>query len=131
MLTVSDMASVMDEPPCKILGIDLYDHQKLDSFREAVIQRWGDVLTCIYSNPMYLEIINRDAGKGPAVTRICSYLHIPVENAMAAGDAENDISMLKAAGLGIAMCNGDPEVIRAADVVTAADNNHDGLVPFL
>ena len=42
--------------------------------------------------------------------------------------------MLKAAGLGIGMCNGlpsNPEMRDAADVITETDNNHDGLAPIL
>lgn len=131
VIVSEDMAAALEEPPCKILGLDLYDHEKLDAFRRAILDRWGDMLTCIYSNPRYLEIIRNDAGKGAAVKRICEYLRIPAENAIAAGDAENDISMIKAAGLGIAMRNADPAVIAAADAVTETDNNHDGLAPFL
>lgn len=131
VLVSEDLAAALDEPPCKMLGLDLHDHEKLEAFRRAILSRWGDVLTCTWSNPSYLEIINKKAGKGPAVKQICSHLNIPVANAIASGDAENDISMIEAAGLGIAMCNGSPAVIRAADVVTETDNNHDGLAPFL
>lgn len=131
VLAREDLAAALDEPPCKILALDLYDHEKLDAFRKAVLDRWGEQLTCIYSNPRYLEIFRNNAGKGQAVLRICEHLSIPADNAIAAGDAENDISMIKAAGLGIAMRNADPAVIRAADAVTETDNNHDGLVPFL
>ena len=44
-----------------------------------------------------------------------------------AGDAPNDISMLQAAGCGIAMKNADPEVKESADHITRYDNEHDGL----
>lgn len=131
VLVAENLAEALSEPPCKMLGLDLSDHEKLEAFRRVILERWGDILTCTYSNPLYLEIIRKEAGKGQAVRRICEHLHIPVENAIAAGDGLNDISMIEAAGLGIAMCNGDPAVIRAADAVTAADNNHDGLAPFL
>ena len=131
VLVKENLAGALDKPPCKMLGLDISDHEKLEAFRKEILIRWGDILTCTYSNPLYLEIINKEAGKGPAVRKICDYLHIPVENAIAAGDAENDISMIQAAGLGIAMCNGAPAVIKAADAVTETDNNHDGLAPFL
>ena len=42
-------------------------------------------------------------------------------------DEKNDISMIEAAGCGIAMINASDEVKAYADVVTKADNNHDGL----
>ena len=100
-------------------------------FRQEILQLYGDTLSSIYSNASYLEIFPKEAGKGAALERLCRHLNIPVENSMAAGDAENDISMVKAAGCGIAMCNGSSEIREAADVVTENDNDHDGLVPFL
>ena len=54
-----------------------------------------------------------------------------MENTIAAGDAENDNSMLIEAGLGIAMLNAQESTKAAADVITDADCDHDGLAPFL
>jgi len=51
--------------------------------------------------------------------------------AYAAGDAENDLSMIQAAGCGIAMANGEDTVKAAADIVTEKDNDHDGLADIL
>jgi len=45
---------------------------------------------------------------------------------MAVGDSGNDLSMIEDAGLGVAMGNATPEILAAADAVTA-DNNHDGV----
>lgn len=58
-------------------------------------------------------------------------LGIPVENTVAAGDAANDLSMLRAAGIGVAMCNGTDEAKAAADAVTCRDNNHDGIAEII
>ena len=49
---------------------------------------------------------------------------------MAFGDAENDIPMLRAAGVGVAMGNADPAVKAAADMVTLS-NNEDGIAAAL
>ena len=54
-----------------------------------------------------------------------------MEKTMAAGDEDNDITMIQAAGTGIAMLNASDKVKAIADKVTNADNDHDGLVPFL
>ena len=45
---------------------------------------------------------------------------------MAIGDSGNDLTMIEAAGLGVAMGNATEDVRAAADVITA-DNNHDGV----
>ena len=46
---------------------------------------------------------------------------------MACGDGLNDCSMIRFAGVGVAMQNAEPPVKEAADYVTVADNNHDGV----
>ena len=49
------------------------------------------------------------------------------DNLMAIGDGLNDRSMIAFAGVGVAMQNAEDPVKAAADYVTAADNNHDGV----
>lgn len=131
VIVTDDVMSELDKPPCKLIGIELHEHEKMEAFRLAVMDKFGDVITAIYSNANYLELFAKEAGKGSALLRLCEHLNIPREDSMAAGDAENDISMIQAAGLGIAMLNAEEDVKKAADVVTETDNNHDGLVPFL
>ena len=45
---------------------------------------------------------------------------------MCIGDSENDLSMLKVAGVSVAMGNATPEVKEQADYITA-DNQHGGV----
>ena len=97
----------------------------------AAEEAFGDRLKLMYSNPLYLELIPKESGKGEAMIWLCNHLNIPVENAIAAGDGDNDISMIKAAGLGIAMINAPDTVKAAADVITTFDNDHDGLAEFI
>jgi hypothetical protein len=56
---------------------------------------------------------------------------VALSDAYAAGDAGNDISMLEAAGTGIAMANASENVKKAADVITDLDNDHDGLADMM
>ncbi len=128
---VKDVPSVIKIPPCKCISVELHDHQKQEAYRLALKEALGDTVVTLYSNPYYLEIFSPLAGKGSAVTWLCEYLNIPVEYSMAAGDEENDISMIEAAGLGIAMENATDSVKAAADYVTEKDNNHDGLADIL
>ena len=53
------------------------------------------------------------------------YTPLSPEQTMAFGDGENDVSMLRAAGLGVAMGNAPEEVLAAADAVTGT-NVQDG-----
>ena len=47
--------------------------------------------------------------------------------AVAVGDAANDLTMIEAAGIGVAMANGTDEVKKIANYITTRDNNHDGI----
>ena len=58
-------------------------------------------------------------------------LSIPVANSYAAGDALNDLSMLKAAGHSIAMKNGDSTLLQYADIITPHTNDEDGLAEVI
>ena len=85
----------------------------------------------LWSNPYYLEFFPAASGKGAALKVLCDLLGISPYFSVAAGDAPNDLSMIEAAGMGIAMCNGAEEVRFAATTVTAGDNDHDGLARAL
>lgn len=130
-LITEDILSSLSKEPCKCLAIELTDLNRFETFRQTVINELGTELSVIYSNPNYIEIFPVESGKGSSVIWLCDYLNIPLENSLAAGDEMNDISMIKAAGLGIAMCNGRKEVKTAADIITNHDNNEDGLSEIL
>lgn len=126
-----NVLDALDKPPCKCIAIDIHDKEKLEHFRTTLAPLVEGELTLLYSNDRYLEIFPACSGKGTAVTTLCKHLDIPVEHALAAGDEANDISMLKTAGLGIAMANAKEEVKKIADIITDTDNNNDGLAPIL
>ena len=78
-----------------------------------------------YSEVSSLECSAAGVDKGSGMLRLCGELGIPASESVSVGDADNDIPMLRAAGLGIAMGNAARHVKDAADRV-AADNDHDG-----
>ncbi len=53
---------------------------------------------------------------------LCEYLHIPIEATMALGDGSNDMTMIEASGIGVAMGNAIPELKALADFVTASND---------
>ncbi len=127
-----NVTDVMTEGPCKCLAIELHDAKKLENFRLSLLP-WAkeEGISMIYSNPYYLEFFPSVSGKGTAVKTLCKLLNINPYFSIAAGDAQNDISMIEAAGMGIAMCNGSEDVKMAATTITACDNDHDGLAHAL
>ena len=120
-----------EDEPAKLIAIDSKDHSHLEKLRIEIEKKFGNQLTVLFSNKYYLEIFNINSGKGNAVIKLCNILKVPIKNSLAAGDQENDISMIKAAGIGIAMINGADEVKKIADIVTKKDNDNDGLVEFI
>ena len=74
--------------------------------------------------------IHKEAGKLPALNSLAKRLHIPMEEIAAFGDDENDIDMLKACGLGVAVSNALPDVVEAADQTTLS-NEEDGVADFI
>ena len=131
LIVTDDVMSYLNAPPSKMIAIELHDRDKQERFRAALQEMVGDKLTLLYSNPNYLEIFPSEAGKGRAVKRLADILGVDIKNTYAAGDEQNDISMIEAAGTGIAMINGTDIVKAAADVITNEDNNHDGLAEFI
>ncbi|MBQ8597880.1 MAG: HAD hydrolase family protein, partial [Lachnospiraceae bacterium] len=88
-------------------------------------------ISMLYSNPYYLEMFPAVSGKGASVKKLCEILDINPYFSVAAGDAQNDLSMIEAAGMGIAMKNGSEDVKMAATMITDYDNNEDGLAKAL
>ena len=127
-----DFPDGMTDPPCKMLCIDLDKEGKLERMTSRVAERGLDSrITAIRSNPYYLELFDHTAGKGSAVPALAGLLGIDICDTLAAGDEENDISMINAAGCGVAMLNGTAAVKAAADIVTVRDNENDGLADIL
>ncbi len=117
---------ILTTPPPKMIVID-EDLDRLRAFGEKMKERYVKELDLVYSEPEYQEYCPIGVSKGNAVKLMCDYLQIPIEQSVAVGDGYNDISMLKEAGVGVAMCNASSqEVLQSADVITEQNNDEDG-----
>lgn len=125
---VEDLADALHKEPYKLLSISLDRRSVIEDLQQEIAVRFGDLVTPMFSNDYYLEFFHQKAGKGNAVRFVCDYFGVPLSHAIAAGDAQNDLSMLAAAGTGVAMANAAPVVKEQADFITQADNDHDGLL---
>src|SRR4029453_19293291 len=76
------------------------------------------------------EISAAGVTKAFALERLCRRLGVAPEEVVAVGDMPNDLAMLGWAGTGVAVANAAPEVLDAADEVTAA-NTEDGVARLL
>ena len=80
--------------------------------------------------PLGHDLISRDGGKDNAMLDIIAAHGIDVSECIAFGDSENDLAMLRAAGIGVAMGNGSEAAKKAADYVTS-DCDEDGILNAL
>ncbi len=124
-------ASELYEKPYKALLISLSSRQRLEEFKRANAFWTDGKMNAFFSCPEYLEYCPCGAGKGSAVRRLLQILKIPAECAAAAGDEENDISMLQAVKNGAAVKNAAASVKEAAAYVTERDNNHDAVAEVI
>ena len=71
-----------------------------------------------------IEVNSAQATKGRALLALAERLGIPQEGTMAFGDGLNDLSMIRAAGIGVAMKNACEEAKSAADYITRSCDEH-------
>jgi Cof subfamily protein (haloacid dehalogenase superfamily) len=107
------------------------DRDRMNDVERAVHEVLnGRVRTFVQRSPRYLgtmcEVIRADASKWAAVLHVAELWGIDPCEIVAVGDDRNDVPMLLGAGLGVAMGHAPPEVIAAADLVTA-DHEGDGV----
>ncbi len=88
--------------------------------REVLAKEPGILVSS--SLPNNLEINAAGADKGGALLRLAELLGICQEETMAFGDGENDISMIRMAGFGVAMENAEESVKAVADYITVTNN---------
>lgn len=124
---ITDIRRDLTEAPVKALLIDFHGRTLTAAMESWVNTHMRGKVDAYFSSQFYLEVVPAGMNKGGAVKALCQELRIPVQNAVAVGDEANDISMLQAAGVGVAMQNATPEVKAAADYITERDNNHDGI----
>jgi len=101
------------------------DHDHLATIYERARARYGAITRVLFSHPYGLDILPKSS-KSQALSWLAEHLQIPQAQVVAVGDGANDADMLAWAGLGIALQNGDPEALSAADLI-APSFEQDGL----
>ncbi len=123
-----NLSEWLDFPVEKILTAGNPDYLKAHykEMQKPFVQN----LNCMFTSDFYFEYTAKGIDKGKAIDFAFKNLSIPADKMIAFGDAQNDISMLKYVGVGVAMGNASEEVKAIADEVTL-DNNSDGIAESL
>lgn len=105
---------MIDEPAVLDAGIAKLPQAFLDKYSTAK------------SADFFFEVLNPEADKGHAVSKLAEHLGLDVSEVMTIGDNENDLSMITYAGTGVAMGNAVESVKQVADKMTLT-NDQDGV----
>ena len=125
MLGVDDLAAYVDYPICKMLIT--VDPERRDEVLAAGKKQFDGQIDIYPSSPFFIEAVPLGVAKDVSLAGLLEQKGLTRDNLMACGDGLNDCSMIRYAGVGVAMQNAEPPVKEAADYVTEADNNHDGV----
>jgi len=113
---------VQDTPPTKLLFVAESPIVERELGRHG--QRFSGQLSVVRSHELFGELTALHVSKGAALEALAHDLGIERENVIAIGDQENDLSMIRWAGLGLAMGNAIPEVRQAAVAVLPSVHEH-------
>jgi hypothetical protein len=100
----------------------LGDPPPLSKLAHLLAREFQHQIIIMQTEPYMLQIAHATVSKVQALRVVASELGARQEEIMAIGDNANDVDMLRWAGVGVAMANAAPEVLRAADAVT---DHHD------
>lgn len=127
---------IFDEIFVRNLGVDNIDiHKSVDPLLQKPVLQLTPFFSvedekeilphmphCISArwNPSFTDITVEGADKGNALLKVAEHIGISPSECIAFGDGGNDISILQAAGIGVAMGNANDDVKAVADYVTTS-----------
>ena len=112
---VRDLKTLATESFQKVLW--LTDAERVEAMREEVQRAWAGRLDTVVTEPEFIEFTMPGVNKSSALTALTKRLGVSREQVLAFGDGNNDVAMLRWAGLGVAMDHAKESARKAADLV--------------
>ena len=103
-------------------------HEFQDKFRGKLSFSW--TMTPAYPDVDFINVVSPKVSKGKALEELCAFYRVPLAQVVAVGDGINDLTLLKMAGLAVAMGNSVDELKSIADVITE-DVDHNGVAEII
>lgn len=110
--------------------IMLGDGDYLEKIEDSVRTALSGKVDVYRSEPFFLEILPKNVNKATALEKLLNHLGVSREELMVFGDGYNDITMVKYAGIGVAMGNANDKLKAEADYI-APSNDEDGIAEVI
>ena len=118
---VGDLRKLTEGEPTKMQALDTPEN--VESLLIDFQRDFGDRLYITRTQIEYIEFMNPEVSKGPALEALASHAGVPMRLVVAFGDGDNDKSMMAAAGFSVAMGNSIDELRECADYITESNDN--------
>ncbi|MBM7853649.1 Cof subfamily protein (haloacid dehalogenase superfamily) [Desulfohalotomaculum tongense] len=125
---VGDLLQFLQQPPTKVLAVA--SEREIDELQREVKPLFGEQLHITKSKPQFLEFSHPRATKGDALAMLAEHFGVQRHQVMAIGDGDNDVEMLRYAGMGVVVGNAREEIKALAGYV-APSNDEDGVAEAL
>ena len=123
-----DLAAFVDYPLNKILIAGDPEYLKANYLK--IMEPFKNTLNCMFTGPFYFEFTAKGIDKAKAIETVLIPMGYKNSDIVAFGDGENDISMIRYAGIGVAMGNAVDKLKDLADGITLS-NEDDGIAVAL
>lgn len=111
----------------KVQGVFKIDEERTEARKRLEAVEGIEVTGALSNN---IEVNAAGVDKGNAILWFADHLGIPHEEVAGFGDGNNDIQLLKKAGIGVAMANATDQVKAVSDYITGT-NDEDGVATFI
>lgn len=125
---VDDLTAFIRQPVTKLLMMD--EPERIASLLEEARTLFAGRATLTCSKPYFLECNPLAATKGNALKWCAEHFGFRMEELLTFGDSLNDVSMLEAAGTGVAMGNARADV-KALGFPVCRTNDEDGVACYI
>lgn len=115
--TVKKFSEIKKDKINKLLAIDYSNPERISRYEKELQNLFPD-LYIVKSTPYFLEFSNPEASKKCAVEFLQNYWGLKKEEILTIGDQNNDIALLQAGGIKVAMGNATDELKEIADYIT-------------
>lgn len=126
---VEDFPSYIDYPVNKCL---ITSDPAVSAEHERILnERYGSKLSIYRSETCFIEAMPHGVDKAASLEKLFAAIGVDKKETVACGDGFNDISMIRFAGTGVCMQNGQQKAKEVADYVTERTNDEDGIIEVI